>query len=283
MKFTYLTLFPAIIESFFQNSIMKRAVEKDLIQYFILQIRDFATDNPYHACDDAPYGGGAGMLLKSEPLARALESVQARDKFCIYPTPSGYPMQQKLAVALSRLGQVQNDEFLDLLRQSARILQNFNTPNTIKKINNNNKIKDEIIFICGRYEGIDQRVIDQYVDLELSIGDYVISSGELGSLCLTDAIYRLCEGVINRDSLGSESFSRALLEYPQYTRPESFGGQRVPQVLLSGHHEKIFLWRLEQSLKRTIARRPELLQRAQESGQLNSETLDLLRSLQNDN
>ena len=214
MKFTYLTLFPEIIEAYFQNSIMKRAVEKNLIEYNILQIRDFAHDS-YHACDDAPYGGGAGMLLKSQPLARALESVAARQKFCIYPSPSGYPFEQKIAKALSCLEllhpkkksqPLKNSEFLANLKNSIKNMYEFNSQKTIEKFNDTNEISTEIIFICGRYEGIDQRIIDDYVDLELSTGDYVLSSGELGSLCLTDAIYRLCDGVICKESLVSESF-----------------------------------------------------------------------------
>ncbi|WGK70237.1 tRNA (guanine(37)-N(1))-methyltransferase [Candidatus Haliotispira prima] len=280
MKFTYLTLFPEIIESFFQNSIMKRAVENGLIDYTILQIRDFAQDGPYHACDDTTYGGGAGMLLKSGPLARALDSADAGQKFCIYPSPGGYPMQQKIAAALSRLGQLENNEFLSCLKNSANFLRDFNSQKISDKSLIQNKIDREIIFICGRYEGIDQRIVDEYVDLELSIGDYVLSSGELSSLCLTDSIYRLCDGVINQESLASESFSAALLEYPQYTRPEYSCGRRVPEILLSGHHENIRLWRLEQSVKRTLARRPELLQQALKAGDLDRETLKILQVLQ---
>ena len=278
MKFTYLTLFPKLIDTFFQNSIMKRAVNKGLMEYSVLQIRDFAQNKPYHACDDSPYGGGAGMLLKSQPLASALESVAARQKFCIYPSPGGYPLQQKIALILSRLGRLNNSEFLACLKNSIENMQDFPLPKTRQKFNSDKNISTEIIFICGRYEGIDQRIIDQYVDLELSIGDYVLSSGELSSLCLTDAIYRLCEGVISKGSLASESFSGHLLEYPQYTRPEYFCGQRVPQVLLSGHHEKIRLWQLEQRVQRTLARRPELLQ--QHSEELTSEVQDILQGLE---
>ncbi len=290
MKFTYLTLFPELIEAYFQNSIMKRAVEKNLIEYKVLQLRDFANDSPYHACDDAPYGGGAGMLLKSAPVALALESISAREKLCIYPSPSGYPFQQKIARALSCLEflspqkefeQLKNSDFLANLKNSIQNMHEFHLRKTIEKFNDNNQISREIVFICGRYEGIDQRIIDDYVDLELSTGDYVLSSGELGSLCLTDAIYRLCDGVISKESLASESFSKNLLEYPQYTRPEYFCGQCVPEVLLSGHHEKIRLWQLEQSVRITFSRRPELLQQAQDNNQLSSEVLAILQKLQN--
>ncbi len=271
MKFTYLTLFPEIIEVFFQNSIMKHAVEKGLVEYSVVQLRNFATNSPYHACDDAPYGGGPGMLLKGEPLAKALDSMAASRKFCVYPSPSGYPLRQKIAQALSTLGQVSNQVFVEQLRNSAEILRDFHCPKLSAASGPETGIEPEIIFICGRYEGIDQRIIDQYVDLELSLGDYVLSSGELGSLCLTDTIYRLCDGVIRKESLESESFSQPLLEYPQYTRPEKFLGRRVPDILLSGHHEKIRHWRLEQSLQRTLARRPELLEQARRDGSLSAE------------
>ena len=274
MKFTYITLFPEIIEAFFENSIMKRAVQNGLISYSIFQIRDFA-QKPYHACDDAPYGGGAGMLLKSEPLAKALDAAGAKEKLCVYPSPAGQPMSQKLAHALSRLGR--NEAFPCALQEAAP--QNPGEKLCNKLQQKQKTLDSEIIFLCGRYEGIDQRIIDTYIDLELSIGDYVLSSGELGSLCLTDAIYRLCDGVLNAESLASESFCCGLLEYPQYTRPEVFLGRRVPEVLLSGHHEKIRLWRLEQSAQRTWLRRPDLLQKLQESGELEPQVAQILKEL----
>jgi tRNA (guanine37-N1)-methyltransferase len=156
-----------------------------------------------------------------EPLSRALDSVGAKRKFVIYVTPSGKPLTQNLAQELSR--------------------------------------KDELVFICGRYEGIDQRIIDSYVDDEICIGDYVISSGEIASLVIVDAVYRLFDGVISKESLEEESFSNGLLEYPQYTRPEVFRGMRVPDVLLSGHHKNIRDWRLMKSLEKTKMNRPDLL------------------------
>ena len=275
MKFTYITLFPEIIEAFFENSIMKRAVQNGLISYSIFQIRDFA-QKPYHACDDAPYGGGAGMLLKSEPLAAALDAAGAKEKLCVYPSPAGQPMSQKLAQALSRMGR--NEAFPCALQEAAP--QNPNWAEKLcNKLQQKQKTLDsEIIFLCGRYEGIDQRIIDTYIDLELSIGDYVLSSGELGSLCLTDAIYRLCDGVLNAESLASESFCCGLLEYPQYTRPVVFLGRRVPAVLLCGHNEKIRLWRLEQSIQRTWLRRPDLL--AQGAAERKPEAARILKRLQ---
>ena len=220
MKFTVLTLFPEIVESFFKSSIMEKAVEKGIIQYELINIRDFAYDR-HRTCDDAPYGGGAGMVLKAEPLAEALDSVNAGNKKTIFPTPSGIKYTQGLAEELAQ--------------------------------------EKEIVLICGRYEGIDQRIIDLYVDNEVCIGDYVISSGEIASLVVIDSIYRLCDGVITKESLEEESFQDALLEYPHYTRPETFRGIQVPDILLSGHHANIEKWRQEKRFEKTKKNRPDLL------------------------
>jgi tRNA (guanine37-N1)-methyltransferase len=222
MKFSVLSLFPEIAASFFNTSIMARAVDRGLVDYQLLDIRDFALDK-HRTCDDAPYGGGAGMVLKAEPLAGALDSVSGREKRVIYPSPSGRPLNQKLAGELAA--------------------------------------EDELIFICGRYEGIDQRIIDLYVDDEVSIGDYVISSGELAALVIIDAVYRLLDGVINGESLAEESFTGGLLEYPHYTRPRVFRKSDVPDILLSGNHAEIERWRHEKRLEKTRKYRPELLER----------------------
>ena len=219
MKFKILTLFPEIIEGFFKSSIMAKAVEKGLIEYEILNIRDYAFDK-HKKCDDYPFGGGAGMVLKAEPLALALDSIKAKSKTVVFPTPSGVKYDQKLAEQFSK--------------------------------------EREIILICGRYEGIDQRIIDEYVDHEVSIGDYVISSGEVSSLVIIDSIYRLCEGVITKESLEEESFQGKLLEYPHYTRPAEFNGLRVPDVLLSGNHKAIEMWRDEKRYEKTLNNRPDL-------------------------
>lgn len=222
MKFTILSLFPEILEGFFQASIMKKSVEKGLVDYQLIDIRDFAFDK-HKTCDDSPYGGGAGMVLKPEPLALALDSVGAANKRTLYPSPSGRLFRQAMARELSK--------------------------------------EEELVFICGRYEGIDQRIIDEYVDDEISIGDYVISSGEIASLVIVDSIYRLCEGVITAESLEEESFSQGfMLEYPHYTRPEVFRGQAVPEVLLSGHHKNIVDWRRLMGLEKTKRLRPDLIQ-----------------------
>ena len=223
MKFTVLTLFPEILEGFFLSSLMKKAIDKGLLSVELVQIRDFALDK-HKTCDDIPYGGGAGMVLKPEPLALALDSVGAKEKRTLYPSPSGRLFGQEMAWELAA--------------------------------------EKELVFICGRYEGIDQRIIDEYVDDEISIGDYVISSGEVASLVIIDAVYRLCEGVIKKRSLEEESFSGDfLLEYPQYTRPEVFKNKSVPEVLLSGHHAQIAEWRKDRSLEKTKRWRPELLDR----------------------
>jgi tRNA (guanine37-N1)-methyltransferase len=231
MKFTILTLFPEIIEGFFSSSIMAKAVERGLIDLRLVDVRDFAFDR-HRTCDDAPYGGGAGMVLKAEPLAGALDSVDAADKRVVFPTPSGRPFTQEKACELSREG--------------------------------------ELVFICGRYEGIDQRIIDLYVDDELSIGDYVISSGEVASLVMIDAIYRLVDGVISGESLEEESFTDDLLEYPHYTRPQVFRGLAVPDILLSGHHAEIARWRHQRRIEKTAVNRPELLKRSGDEDRTNT-------------
>ena len=221
MKFTVLSLFPDILRGFFDDSIMSRAVDRGLVDYELVNIRDYAYDR-HRVCDDSPYGGGAGMVLKPEPLALALDAVGASGKRVVFPTPSGRPFTQGAAEDLAG--------------------------------------EEELVFICGRYEGIDQRIVDSYVDDELSIGDYVISSGEIATLVMIDATYRLLDGVITRESLEEESFTQPLLEYPHYTRPEDFRGLRVPEILLGGHHANIAAWRLEKRVEKTLTNRPDLLE-----------------------
>ncbi len=240
MKFTVLTLFPEIPRAFFESSIMAKAVERGIIAYDLVNIRDFAFDN-HKTCDDATYGGGAGQLLLPEPLGRALDSVEAYKKHVIYVTPGGRSFNQKKALELSR--------------------------------------KDEIVLVCGRYEGIDQRIIDLYVDEEISIGDYVMSSGELAATVIVDSVYRLVEGVITRESLDEESFNGGLLEYPQYTRPSVYKGLEVPAVLQGGNHEEIRKWRLRKSLQKTLLNRPDLIQQARMSGTLSEEAEKIIEQL----
>ena len=240
MKFTVLTLFPEIPRAYFENSIMAKAVEKGIIAYDLVNIRDFALDK-HKKCDDAPYGGGAGQLMMTEPLSRALDSVNARRKRVIYVTPGGVPFTQKKAKELS--------------------------------------CEDELIFICGRYEGIDQRIIDYYVDDEVSIGDYVMSSGELAATVMVDTIYRLVDGVISSESLVEESHSDGLLEYPQYTRPNVYKDMAVPEILLSGDHEKIRKWRLKKRLEKPLRYRPDMIWRARQNGLLSDEAEKMIEEI----
>jgi len=257
VKFHVLTLFPEIPRAFFESSIMAKAVGKGIIAYNLVNIRDFAFDR-HKTCDDGTYGGGAGMLMLHEPLACALESVGAvphdsaglrpgagAGKRVVYVTPSGTPLTQKLAAELAK--------------------------------------EEELVFVCGRYEGIDQRIIDRYVDDEISIGDYVMSSGELAATVIIDTVYRLIEGVISSDSLEEESFSDGLLEYPQYTRPEIFRDMTVPEVLLTGHHENIRRWRLRKRIEKTLRVRPDLIERFLASADLTKETDKIIKELQNGN
>ncbi len=260
MKFHVLTLFPEIPRAFFETSIMAKAVEKGIISYDLVNIRDFA-DDVRKTCDDTPYGGGAGMLMLPKPLDAALKATigkppkafnskkngkgKKRKTRVIYLSPSGKPLTQKLAENLSK--------------------------------------EEELVFICGRYEGIDQRIVDKWVDDEISIGDYVLSSGEIACTVVVDAVYRLVEGVISSESLVEESFSDGLLEYPHYTKPDVFDGMAVPNVLLSGHHENIRKWRLRKRLSKTLAVRPDLIQRARVNGTLNEEAEHIIADLLGDN
>lgn len=240
MKFTVLTLFPEIPRAYFESSIMAKAVEKGIIAYDLVNIRDFALDK-HKKCDDAPYGGGAGQLMMTEPLGLALDSVKAKRKRVIYVTPGGEPFTQKKAYELSR--------------------------------------EEELVFICGRYEGIDQRIIDYYVDDEISIGDYVMSSGEVAATVMVDTIYRLVDGVISSESLVEESYSDGLLEYPQYTRPDVYKGMAVPEVLLSGNHENIRKWRLKKRIEKTLRNRPDMIWNAQQNGQLSLEAKKMIEEI----
>ncbi|MDR2552070.1 MAG: tRNA (guanosine(37)-N1)-methyltransferase TrmD [Treponema sp.] len=239
MQFTVLTLFPGIVNAYFASSIMAKALDRGIIRYRVVNIRDFAPDK-HKTCDDAPYGGGAGMLMLAEPVKGALESVGVPGSGArvLYVSPSGRPFTQKRARELAAM--------------------------------------DTLVLLCGRYEGIDQRIIDAYVDEELSVGDYVLSSGEVAALTVIDAVYRLVDQVISPRSLEEESFSGGLLEYPQYTRPEIFDTMQVPEVLLSGHHENIRRWRLERRVEKTLTFRPDLIERGLREGFFGAETVKLI-------
>lgn len=224
MKFSIVTIFPDMVQAYFNASIMKRAVDNGIISVAVHNLRDYATDK-HKSVDDYPYGGGVGMVMKPEPFFRITEDLWPRkeNRRIILLSPKGRLFSQRTAEELSRE-------------------------------------QKEIIFLCGRYEAIDERVKEKLVDDEISIGDYVLTGGELPALVIIDAVARLIPAVLG-DSRSSEedSFTCGLLDYPHYTRPENFRGIRVPGVLLSGNHSEIKRWRKKQSLKMTLERRPELI------------------------
>ena len=237
MTFTILTLFPGLFSGYLESSILARAIARGLVTVRLVDIRDFAADR-HRVCDDAAYGGGPGMVMKPEPIAAALETNRTEGGRVVYLTPAGRPYTQRTAEELSHQGGV--------------------------------------TLLCGRYEGIDQRIIDAFVTDEVSVGDYVLSGGEVAAMVVVDTVARLLPGVITGESLQEESFQSGLLEYPHYTRPEEFRGLRVPEILLSGHHEKIRRWRLRQSLEKTRRNRPELLK----SESLPEEARELLAEME---
>ncbi len=219
MKIDILTLFPEMFAPL-KESIIKRAVEDEKVEINIINIRDFATP-PHFKCDDMPFGGGAGMVMMCEPLFKAIESVKEENSKIFFMSPRGVVFKQEMAREMSKL--------------------------------------EHIILLCGHYEGIDQRVIDYFNIQELSIGDYVLTGGEIPAMVVADSVIRLIPGVIREESTMEESFSTNLLEYNQYTRPAEFRGMKVPDVLLSGHHKNIEEWRVEQSKEITKKNRPDLL------------------------
>ena len=219
MKFDVLTLFPEMFE-ILNQSIIGKAIEKELIDINLINIRDFSKDK-HKKVDDTPYGGGAGMVMKPDVVYDAYQSIKDRNAKVIYMSPQGKPLNQDKVEELSK--------------------------------------ENHLIILCGHYEGIDQRVLDKIVDEEISIGDYVLTGGEIPAMVLIDSVSRYVEGVLKEDSIKEESFSNGLLEYPQYTRPEIFEGMKVPEILLSGHHENIEKWRKEKSLEMTKKKRPDIL------------------------
>lgn len=225
--FDVITIFPEIFHAYLGESIMKRAAEKGLIEITLFNLRDFSTDK-HRTVDDYPYGGGSGMVFKVEPVYHALQAVRAdgRERRIILLSPQGKTYTQEWAEELS-------------------------------------KERRRIVLICGRYEGVDERVREYLVDEEVSIGDYVLTGGELAALVIIDTVARLVSGVLGDDeSAREESFSWGLLEYPHYTRPPDFEGMKVPEVLLSGNHGEIEKWRRREALRRTLQRRPDLLEKA---------------------
>jgi tRNA (guanine37-N1)-methyltransferase len=231
-----LTIFPGMMAGPITESIIGKARERKLIDIRVINIRDYAVD-PHRTTDDRPFGGGSGMVMKPEPLAASIGNVRENDPATrvILLSPQGRLFDQEIAFELSRL--------------------------------------HHICLVCGRYEGVDERIRNHYVDDEISIGDYVLTGGELPALVIVDAVARLLPGVLGSDeSLNEESFTTGLLEYPHYTRPEIFGDHRVPDILLSGNHGAIRRWRRQQALIRTWQRRPDLL----EKNQLSREDEELL-------
>lgn len=228
MKFFVLTLFPEMILNGLNHSMIKRAVDNGIINIECVDIRDFA-NNKHNQVDDYPYGGGAGMVIKPQPVFDAYQSIKERvKKGCrvVYMTPQGKTFNQSIAEEFSK--------------------------------------EEELIILCGHYEGIDERVIEEIVTDEISIGDFVLTGGELPAMAIIDSVSRLIPKVLNKEeSFQDESFSNNLLEYPQYTRPIEFNGKKVPDVLLSGHHANVDKWRREKSLERTFKKRPELLEKSE--------------------
>lgn len=242
MQFVVLTLFPELLESFGNHGIIRRAVELQKISLKTIQIRDFA-EGRHRVTDDRPYGGGPGMVMKPEPIARALQaaSMEAPDALKIHLTPQGRPFSHTIAGELAQ--------------------------------------KKGLILLCGRYEGIDERIGDGFIDDEISIGDYILTGGEIAAMVVIDAVSRFIPGVLGcADSCEDDSFSKRLLEHAHYTRPYEFNGEAVPEILLSGDHQRVKHWRLLSSMIRTLLKRKDLLFRRL----LTHEELDILQDFQKD-
>ena len=220
MKIDILTLFPNMFEGFLNESIIKRAIENKLVEINIINFRNFSLDS-HHKVDDTPYGGGAGMVLMCDPIVRAIESVKTKDSLVILTTPQGEKYNEKKALELKKY--------------------------------------KHLIIVCGHYEGYDER-IREFVDLELSIGDYILTGGEIPALVIVDSVTRLIDGVINKESYLEDSFIDNLLDYPTYAKPAEYRGLKVPEVLISGNHEKIREYRKQEQIKRTIQKRKDLME-----------------------
>lgn len=238
MRIDVLTIFPSIFDSFLGHSLLAKAIEKKIVDVRIHDIRSWSTDK-HKRVDDAPFGGGAGMVLSPQPLADALDELKKGEPAkTILLTPRGKLFNQKRAKKLA--------------------------------LQSGTGYQKRIILICGRYEGVDERIAENFADEEFSIGDYVLNGGEVAAMVFVESIFRLLPGAIGgAESLGSESFNKPLLEYPQYTRPENFRKYKVPEILLSGHHENIKKWRREKALEKTAAVRPDLLSNAGQTESFN--------------
>jgi len=238
MKFEIITIFPGMFNGLFSAGVIKKAVERGIVEIRVHDLRDYTTDK-HRQVDDRPYGGLEGMVLKPEPIFRAVEGIKEPEGSvtCLL-TPQGQKFDSKLAEKLAGY--------------------------------------EQVLLICGRYEGVDERVIEHLVDEEISIGDYVLTGGELAAAVVVDAVSRFVPGVVGKEeSVKNDSFAGGLLDFPQYTRPREFRGYRVPAVLFSGDHQKIARWRLKKALEKTLVRRPDLL----ESRRLSSEEEELLEEI----
>ncbi|MDY3928366.1 MAG: tRNA (guanosine(37)-N1)-methyltransferase TrmD [Clostridia bacterium] len=243
MRFDVLTLFPDMFRAVLGDSIINRAVQNGLIEFHFIDIRDF-TKNKHRKVDDYPYSGGGGMLMSAQPVYDAYQSI-AQDldykPLTIYMSPQGKVFNQQLALDLSK--------------------------------------EKHIVILCGHYEGIDQRVLDMIVDMEISIGDFVLTGGEIPAMAVIDSVSRMIPGVLaSENSYTNESHFNGLLEYPQYTRPEEFMGVKIPDVLISGHHAKINEWKHEQALKNTYLKRPDMLEKLT----LSEKDAEFIKRLKND-
>lgn len=241
MRVDFLTIFPGLISGALEYGLLMQARQKGLLEFNVVNLRDFAKDR-HRSVDDVPYGGGPGMVFKPEPVFEAVEAIRTADCRVILPGPQGRRFT----------------------RQSAQVLAS----------------RSHLIFICGRYEGVDERIREGLADEEYSIGDFVTMGGELPALIMTEAVTRFVPGVVgDEQSVQQDSFQEPLLDYPHYTRPAEFRGMKVPDVLLSGHHEQVRIWRRRMMLQRTLSLRPELLQQAE----LTEEDRRLLKDLENEN
>jgi tRNA (guanine37-N1)-methyltransferase len=237
MRIDFITIFPALFAGILDSSLIRHAREKDVLDVQVHDLREYAHDR-HRSVDDVPYGGGPGMVFKPEPLFEAIEALKGVSGKVILPTPQGRIFTQEIAEDLARL--------------------------------------PHLVFLCARYEGVDERIA-QLVDHELSVGDFVTMGGELPALIMMEAVVRFVEGVVGqRESVSQDSFQDSLLDYPHYTRPEVFRGERVPDVLISGNHEQIRIWRRKMALKRTLERRPDLMEKAKLT-QEDSKLLEELR------
>ncbi len=275
MIFDILTLFPAMFSGPLSESILKRAQQAGVISVRLHNIRDYATDR-HRTTDDTPYGGGAGMVMKAEPLASAIRAVLAADECSVPPGAPGVP---DLSPSMDAARSGSSSTPGPAASGSPVILMSPDGQPFTQAVAAELAQEQRLVLVCGRYEGIDERLRTQCITRELSIGDYVLTGGELAAMVIVDAVARLVPGVLDAESIIEESHSDGLLEYPHYTRPAVWEGQAVPAVLLSGHHGAVARWRRQQRLQRTLERRPDLLAQSASQGLLTAADLAFLATL----